>query len=130
MKKPMAPTQQVTFVYVSDILASHHFYCNILGFSMALDQGGCRIYMVTKTAFIGICSGKAPKDHSAVILTFVSDDLAAWKDWLVAKGVVVTKGPAFNEKYNITHLFCLDPDGYCVEIQQFHHPNWPSSSSS
>ena len=92
---------------------------------MVLDQGSCRIYQVTKTAFVGVCTGKETTNTDAVILTFVSHDLENWQQHLQKHGVEIEKPPSFNEKYNITHLFCRDPDGYLIEIQYFHDPNWP-----
>ena len=123
---PRPPTQQVTFIYVRDLAEADRFYGQTLGFNLALDQGSCRIYQVTPTAFIGVCTGKKINQKDGVILTFVSADLDAWYDHLHAKGYAVEKPPSFNKKYNITHLFCRDPDGYLVEIQDFHDPQWPS----
>ena len=123
---PLPPSQQVTFIYVNNLDESHRFYCQTLGFKLALDQGPCRIYQVTPTAFIGVCSGKKVNHNDGVILTFVSSDLEAWHQHLLDGGFTVEKPPSFNEKYNITHLFCRDPDNYLVEIQIFHDPKWPN----
>ena len=125
---PTPPKQLVTFIYVEDIEASSKFYQDILGLNLALDQGGCRIYQITPSAFIGICTGKKVTDRNGVILTLVSDDLENWSIHLQKQGVRIEKKPTYNEKYDITHLFCRDPDGYLVEIQVFHDPNWPSAS--
>ena len=117
--------QAVTFIYVSDLDASSRFYGEVLGLPMALDQGGCRIFGVTQTAFIGCCTTTDAPHPKGVILTLVSDELSLWHERLVAAGVTVEKSPSFNDKYNITHLFARDPDGYLVEIQTFHDPLWP-----
>ena len=47
--------QQVTFLLVADLATSSRFYGEQLGLEMVLDQGDCRIYRITPTAFIGIC---------------------------------------------------------------------------
>ena len=123
----MAPYQfhqQVTFIYVKNLNVSSRFYGDILGLSLALDQGTCRIYSVTPTAFIGLCTGRAP-NPGGVILTLVHPALEDWYAHLTQHDVPVTKPPTFNEAYNITHLFASDPDGYLVEIQVFHDPTWP-----
>ncbi|MEC7987106.1 MAG: VOC family protein [Myxococcota bacterium] len=126
MKTPDFPTQMVTFVYVSNLLDSHRFYSEVLRLPLVLDQGTCRIYGVTDSAFIGLCTEKRSHEREGIILTLVSNDLDHWYTWLLHNAVSVTKKPTFNETYNITHLFCLDPDGYCIEIQTFHDPRWPS----
>jgi len=121
---PTPPSQLVTFIYISNLDASSRFYRDILGLKLALDQGSCRIYSVTQSAFIGLCTGKQIQDRSGVILTLVSDDLQHWAEHLNQHGVAIEKPPTYNEKYNITHLFCRDPDGYLIEIQTFHDPAW------
>ena len=95
MNIPLSPTQFVTFIYVSDLKRSHHFYTDVLRLPMTLDQGTCRIYSITDTAFVGICTGKTVKSQEAVILTLVSEDLHNWKEWLLENDVSVTKGPVF-----------------------------------
>ena len=37
---------QITFVYSRDLARSSRFYEEVLGFPLAVDQGGCRIYRV------------------------------------------------------------------------------------
>jgi len=120
--------QHVTFVYVKDLERASHFYHDVLGLPLALDQGACRIFGVTETAFIGVCTASQAVTPEGVILTLVSNDLLEWHQRLVDAGVPVHSPPTFNETYNITHLFARDPDGYLVEIQTFHDPNWPQVS--
>jgi len=47
--------QQVTFLYTHDLLKTVHFYEDMMGLSLVLDQGGCRIYDVCGSGFLGIC---------------------------------------------------------------------------
>ena len=47
--------QQVTFLLTSDLAATAHFYEDVLGLPLVLDQGSCRIYQVNGNAFIGFC---------------------------------------------------------------------------
>jgi len=48
-------TQQVTFLYVADLEATHRFYSDLLGLPLVLDQGTCRIYRAAGEAFLGFC---------------------------------------------------------------------------
>jgi catechol 2,3-dioxygenase-like lactoylglutathione lyase family enzyme len=68
-----------------------------------------------------------PTSSDYVILTLVSTDVEGWHQFLVERGVPVEKPPTFNAKFNITHLFLRDPNGYLVEIQTFHDPAWPKN---
>ena len=116
---------QVTFCYTADFEATTHFYGELLGLPLALDQGACRIYRVREGAFIGVCRREKAPDSDGIILTLVSDDVDGWYARLTERGVVFEKAPAFNPKFNIYHCFLRDPNGYLLEIQQFLDPSWP-----
>ena len=125
--------QQVTFLYVKDLERSEHFYGEILGLELALNQGLARIYRVgTGNAFLGICLSSAvqqapPPDRAplGVIVTFVTDDVDGAYSALRAKGIEFEKRPMVNTTYNIYNCFFRDPDGYLLEIQKFISTDWP-----
>ncbi|HAJ36053.1 MAG TPA: glyoxalase [Chloroflexi bacterium] len=120
-------TQQVTFLYTSDLVATARFYEAIIGLPLALDQGNCRIYRVSADGFLGFCARRGAQP-SGVIVTFVTPDVDGWYDRLCAQGVVFEKAPVFNPDYNIYHCFLRDPNGYLLEIQRFCDPAWPQPS--
>ena len=49
------PKSLITFLFVTDLEASHRFYADALDLPMVLDQGNCRIYRINRGAFLGIC---------------------------------------------------------------------------
>ena len=115
---------QVTFCYTADFDATTHFYEELLGLPLALDQGACRIYRVREGAFIGVCRRAMAPDSDGIILTLVSDDVDGWHRRLAERGVVFENAPAFNPEFNIYHCFLRDPNGYLIEIQRFDDPQW------
>ena len=124
--KPKAFEQFVTFIYCENLEKNCHFYEKIIGLKMVLDQGSCRIYKVAPNSFLGICTKMdPPKDHSGVILTFVTDDVDGWYEYLKQFNLEFEKTPQLYEKFNIYHLFVRDPEGYLVEIQEFKDASWP-----
>jgi catechol 2,3-dioxygenase-like lactoylglutathione lyase family enzyme len=119
-------TQQITFIYTSDLEQSAHFYEAILGLNLWLDQGGCRIYEVSSSGYLGICQTSdnskgqiTSGPQTNVILTIVTQEVDAWYDHLLKRGVTFEKSPEINPKYNIYHCFLRDPNGYLIEIQRF-----------
>jgi catechol 2,3-dioxygenase-like lactoylglutathione lyase family enzyme len=125
-------TQLVTFLYTPDLAASRVFYEAVLGLDLALDQGSCLIFSVTREAFLGVCANSATQQDSpghgrrkGVIVTLVSDEVDAWHDRLRAAGAAIEKPPTYNAEYDIYHVFVRDPAGYLIEIQQFRSPDWP-----
>jgi catechol 2,3-dioxygenase-like lactoylglutathione lyase family enzyme len=120
-------TQQVTFLHTADLEKTTTFYRDILGLPLVLDQGVCRIFGVNNAAFLGFCQHfDAKTAGDTVILTLVSPDVAGWQTFLEEQGVEIEKPTTFYEKFNITHIFFRDPNGYLVEIQTFHDPAWPA----
>lgn len=123
-------TQQVTFLVTSDLASTADSCEGVLGLSLVLDQGVCRIYRVAGDAFVGFCTratmlandARAPL---AVILTLVTDEVDAWAQRLIDAGAAREKQPQLNAAYNIYHCFVRDPNGYLVEIQRFLDPAWP-----
>lgn len=126
--------QSITFIYSSDLEASDAFYGGILGLELILDQGACRIYGLTPTSSVGVCSHRDP-EPAGTILTIVSADVEGWYRHLVERGVSVAEAPAYNERFGIYHFFASDPDGHTIEIQRFestrpeprlpdNHPGW------
>jgi catechol 2,3-dioxygenase-like lactoylglutathione lyase family enzyme len=128
MKTPIID-QQITFLYTADLDTTSQFYEVILGFGLVLDQGTCRIYKTTPTAFLGFCTREEFHiDPSAVIFTLVTSDVDGWYGELKAKGVEFEKPPTRNPHYQIYHCFLRDPNGYLIEIQRFDDPLWPFPS--
>ncbi len=124
------PDQLVAFLYTEDLEATDRFYRETLGLTLALDQGPCRIYRVTDTAFIGFCRagtavGRAAPAADGVILTLVSDQVDDWYNQLVERGIPVEQPPKKNDKFNLYHCFIRDPNGFLIEIQTFLDPTWP-----
>ncbi len=118
----VAFNQQITFIYTRDLIASAEFYARVLGLSLTLDQGMCRIYRVTATAYIGVCQrDDAPTQPDSVILTLVTDDVDGWHARLRDHNVTIEHPPAYNEQFHIYQFFARDPNGYLIEIQHFAH---------
>lgn len=114
--------QQITFLYTADLSASAHFYEQVMGFTLARDQGTCRIYQVSGDGFLGICQREGAvvdRETRAVIFTLVTPDVDDWYDLLRSRGAVFEKPPEVNPRYRIYHCFLRDPNGYLLEIQRF-----------
>ena len=119
--------QQVTFLYACNLQQTTHFYEEIMGLSLVLDQGSCRIYRVSSNGFLGICqSDAAPKKPEGIIFTLATGQVDEWYRYLKEQGVEFEDPPAHNPTYNIYHCFLRDPNGYLLEIQQFLDPAWPA----
>ena len=123
---------QITFLYTRDLQSSAHFYEEVLGLPLALDQGSCRIYRVAEgRAYLGICfSDAAPADAggiSDIIITLVAADVDGWHARITARGWQCESAPRINPTYDIYHFFVRDPNGYRLEVQRFARDDWDSA---
>lgn len=115
----MTPIDQfITFIYTSDLARSHEFYAGVLGLRMTMDQGACRIYEVTSSSAIGVCSHRVP-NPAGTIMTLVTHDVDGWHARLSGLGAPTDGAPRHNEDFGIYHFFVTDPDGHAIEIQRF-----------
>jgi catechol 2,3-dioxygenase-like lactoylglutathione lyase family enzyme len=119
---------QITFLYTHNLAQTAHFYEEIMGLQLKLDQGTCRIYQVSQDGYLGFCkrtnaaAPSAEPDTPHVILTMVVPNVDTWYQYLKEQDVRLEKPPATNHDYKIYHCFLRDPNGYLLEIQQFLHP--------
>ena len=118
---------QITFCSVRDLDQTAEFWEKIVGLTLVVDQGTCRIYRVAGESFLGFCQRQPGGQSADIILTLVSPDVDAWYERLVDAGVEVDHPPQTNATYGIYHFFARDPDGYRVEIQRFLSPDWSPS---
>ncbi len=114
----------ITFLSVSNLERSGRFYGDRLGLELVLDQGPCRIYRVSTSAYLGICTHREDVQAQGVIVTLVTDEVDRWYRELSAAGVEIESAPAHNERFGLYHMFLRDPDGHLVELQEFLDPTW------
>jgi catechol 2,3-dioxygenase-like lactoylglutathione lyase family enzyme len=123
-------SEQITFIYTDDLEKSSNFYEEKLCLALVLDQGGCRIYRITGTAYLGVClrpAGSLQKpdpQKRGVIFTLVTPEVDAWYEFLTQKGIDYETTPQWNDEYGIYHSFLRDPNGYLIEIQRFKTEDW------
>lgn len=129
---PQPFDQAITFLYVTDVAACRNFYGTVLGLPLVLDQGSCAIFGVAGgRAFIGVCAARDPggggadRRQGGVVLSFVTDAVAAWHAHLLAAGIVPDGPPRQDPVTGIEHFFFRDPAGYLLEVQRFKDDCWP-----
>ena len=123
-------SEHITFINVSNLERSHRFYTERIGLVPVHDQGDCRIYRIGRDAYLGLCH--RPSDVRApgsFLITLVTPHVEGEVAQLEAAGVTIELPVQDHPKYAITQAFVLDPDGYRLEIQRFHDPNWNQSPS-
>ena len=126
MMNRLTISSQITFLYYRDLAPAQRFYKEILGLEIVEDQGWAKIYQVNGTAFVGLVdeahgSLKA-QPESAVMLTFVVEDVPSWYAHLQENGVTIRREYGRSTAIQIEYFFAEDPGGYVLEFQRFLKP--------
>jgi predicted enzyme related to lactoylglutathione lyase len=111
----------ITFLYYRDLPAAMRFYEDVLGFSVAIDQGWCKIYGISSDGYVGLVdeSRGMHKAHPAkpVQICMRVADVDAWHAYLQERGVDGLTAPRSSDELKIRAFVCYDPEGYQIEIQ-------------
>lgn len=127
----MATTVGQYCIYVSDIEKSERFYTDIIGLKvqtrteipdvheivLAADEGGGRLQLAERY------NNGQPIDHGFALWKIYMnvDDCAEVHQRAVDAGFESTMAPERLDRWPVTVAFILDPDGYSIELVQYHH---------
>jgi len=114
---------QITLLYFRNIEKAYHFYEEILGLKLKIDQGYGRIYQVSGNALLGVMDEKRGFLQSgsgkSVMISLITDEVDEWYERLQEKGVKLLSKPLTKEEIGIRSFLFEDPEGYILEIQKF-----------
>lgn len=113
----------ITFFYYTDLPAAQAFYEDVLGLTLAIDQGWSKIYRITPGAHVGLVDGTrgmhSPQPgEKPVQLCIRVADVDAWRDWIAGRDVAGLSRMFDNDALGIRAFVFEDPEGYQIEIQQ------------
>lgn len=94
----------------------HNFYTNLVGATLWLDQGGCRIYKFGNMLF-GFCQ-REETDIGALLTFFYPDREGVDRVYKKLKDSAEA-APTDNPQYRIYHFYAVDPDNRPIEFQYF-----------
>ena len=121
--------RSIVWVYTHDLDSTAGFYRNQIGLTQVLDQGGCRIFRMGPSGFLGVCRIRPNRfvEPKGVVITFITADVDGWYRHLTAQGVVPEGPPEQREGSAIYCFFARDPNGYLLEFQTFLDAGWAGS---
>ncbi len=111
----------ITFLYYRDLPAAMRFYEEVLGLTLAIDQGWSKIYKITENGFVGLVD-ETRGSHRAhpvkpVQLCIRVADVAAWHAWIATQRVEGLGPLKISAELGIKVFVFNDPEGYQIEIQ-------------
>jgi predicted enzyme related to lactoylglutathione lyase len=122
MNRPGIANQlAITFFYYRDLPTAMRFYEDILGLSLAIDQGWCKIYQICPGAHVGLVDESKGMNKWAptkpVQLCIRVPDVDGWYDYAESAQVQKLSKLFTNDEIGIRAFVFNDPEGYQIEIQ-------------
>ncbi|MGI9477372.1 MAG: VOC family protein [Hyphomicrobiaceae bacterium] len=121
ISKGLQPSQQIVWVYTTDLDGTCDFYGRVLGLELARDAGNARIFKTTGQSAIGVCMAFEDRivQPTGSMITLVTEEVDAWHAILEERGANLIGPPRRLDKFGIYGFFCRDPNGYVIEFQRF-----------
>ncbi len=111
----------ITFFYYRDLATAIQFYEEVMGFTLAIDQGWSKIYRIGGRAHVGLVDEARGMHKSAlekpVQLCIRVPDVDAWYDYAKTKEVANVSKLFVNDALGIRAFVFEDPEGYQIEVQ-------------
>ncbi len=111
----------ITFQYYRDLPAAMKFYEDVLGLSVAIDQGWSKIYNIDGQAHVGLVDEARGMQNWAAAKTsqlcLRVPDVDAWHAWAASCDVQGLTDPHDNAELGIRAFVMNDPEGYQIEVQ-------------
>ncbi|TLP55973.1 VOC family protein [Parasedimentitalea maritima] len=125
LQNPQRPTGGVvlaiTFQYYRDLPRAMAFYEDVLGFTLAIDQGWSKIYQIGGQAHVGLVDEARGMqkwaEHKTVQVCLRVPDLDAWHAWAASQKIPGLTVPRDSDELGIRAFVMNDPEGYQIEVQ-------------
>ena len=126
MRRPDTSAElAITFFYYRDLPAAMKFYEDVLGLSLAIDQGWSKIYQICPGAHVGLVDETRGMNKWAatkpVQLCMRVRNVDAWYTYLKERSVDNLSELFSNEEIGIRAFVFTDSEGYQIEIQSALH---------
>lgn len=127
MPRPDGDAQlAITFLYYRDLATAMRFYEDVLGLTLAIDQGWCKIYRLCHGAHVGLVDESRGMHKWAetrpVQLCLRVADVDAWYAYAQEMGLPNLSRLFVNDQLGIRAFVFDDPEGYQIEIQTATRP--------
>ena len=111
----------ITFFYYRDLAAAAQFYEQVMGLTLAIDQGWAKIYRICDGAHVGLVDERkgmntAPTEKSVQLCIRVGD-VEDWYDYATILKLDNLSELFGNDEIGIRAFVFDDPGGYQIEMQ-------------
>lgn len=121
MMRPEGARLAITFIYCRDLPRAMRFYEDVMGLSLAIDQGWCKIYRLCEGAHLGLVDETRGLHRWAsekpVQICLRVADVDGWYGFIKGLATEAHSEMFDNENLGIRAFVFDDPEGYQIEIQ-------------
>ncbi len=111
----------ITFFYYRDLAGASKFYQDVMGFTLAIDQGWSKIYRICDGAHLGLVDETRGMHKTmlekSVQLCIRVRDVDAWYDYARGRRLTNLSELSTNDALSIRAFVFDDPEGYQIEVQ-------------
>jgi hypothetical protein len=119
--------KMITFIYYRDLSKGIKFYGETLGFSLAIDQGWCKIYQISDSGYLGIVDEKKGMQNwhaeKTVQICIRVPDVMPWYEFCLGLNLANQSELFSIAELKIRAFVFDDPEGYQVEFQEATSPD-------
>ena len=112
----------ITFIYYRDLQKGVDFYQHTLGFTLAIDQGWCKIYQISASGYLGIVDERQGMQNwhadKTVQVCIRVPEVMPWYEYCAGLDLQNLRGPFVLDEIKIKAFVFDDPEGYQVEFQE------------
>ncbi len=113
----------ITFFYYDDLKRATEFYERTMGFEKVIDIELAKVFRVHGNSHVGLVDGHEGylkwAQSKPVMLSWFSEDIDGWHEYLKAKGIDIEQPPEKQSYLEMRTLLFRDPEGYLLEILQW-----------
>ena len=111
----------ITFFYYVDLTRAFHFYTEVMGFPLEIDQGWSKILKIAEHAYVGLVDETRGMHRANPIkpvqLCIRVPDVDAWHRYLSSQNAIGLTEPKDSVSLGIRAFVLEDPEGYQIEVQ-------------
>lgn len=111
----------ITFFYYRNLEEAIHFYRDVMGFELAIDQGWSKIFRICSGAHVGLVDEARGMNRwtaeKPVQLCVRVNDVDRWYQYATSVGLDNLSNMFENDALGIRAFVFTDPEGYQIEIQ-------------
>ena len=118
----------ILWLYYQDLAAAQHFYEDVVGLDLLVDQGFAKVYGSSRSGFVGLVDGAQGlhpfSEEKSVTVSFFTNNVRNWLSRFKQRNVPLLTEEIVVESDAVETFVAFDVGGYFVEFDTFLEHEW------